>query len=64
MSATAQADKVSLIYARQACVNLEQLFAAWGDLESVRHFQQRQRSLRTATTKATSHRKSSIVNPK
>ena len=45
MSATAQADKVSLIYAQQACMNLEQLFTAWQDLESARHFQKRQREI-------------------
>ena len=45
MSATAQADKVSLIYAQQACINLEQLFTALEDREAMRHYQQRQREI-------------------
>ena len=36
-------------YQLQACRNLEQVFAARGDREAVRHFQQRIRSLQTAT---------------
>jgi hypothetical protein len=45
MSATAKQDVEMLRYARQACVNLEQVFTALNDLEAVRHYQQRQREL-------------------
>lgn len=59
MSATAQQDRASLIYAKQACINLEQLFTVWEDREAVRHYQQRQRELEAAIAKsATENRKS------
>ena len=54
MSATARQDIETLRYARQACVNLEQLFAALEDREAVRHYQQRQREI---------NRKLSTLNP-
>ncbi len=44
--------KTAAEYQFQACQNLEAEFAARGDTESVRHFQQRQRALRSAAAKS------------